>query len=128
MCRCPVGEGAKRRRTGAVTWERLDGEGWAAEDTRPLARCLACPGADERTMSSSPTSPSLELVRAIPKVCLHEHLDGSLRPATVLELARRARYADLPHSEPEALGRWFFEGANRKHLSLYLEGFRHTIA
>ncbi len=69
-----------------------------------------------------------ELLRAVPKVGLHEHLDGSLRPATVLDLARRAGHRELPHQEAEALARWFFEGANRKHLSLYLEGFRHTIA
>jgi len=59
---------------------------------------------------------------------LHEHLDGSLRPTTVIELARRAGYQELPHSDPAELGRWFFEGANRKNLSLYLEGFHHTIA
>ncbi len=78
----------------------------------------------------SPLKPLLtpELVRAVPKVGLHEHLDGSLRPATVLELARRADYRELPHQTPEALGQWFFEGANRKNLALYLEGFRHTIA
>ena len=78
----------------------------------------------------SPSKPLLtpEILRAVPKVGLHEHLDGSLRPATVLELARQAGYRELPHSEPEALGRWFFEGANRKQLPLYLEGFRHTIA
>lgn len=69
-----------------------------------------------------------ELLHAVPKVGLHEHLDGSLRPRSVLELARRTGYRELPNDEPEALARWFFEGANRKHLSLYLEGFRHTIA
>jgi len=79
-------------------------------------------------MSELHTFPTLELVRAMPKVCLHEHLDGSLRPATVLELAQRAGYRELPHPDAAALGGWFFEGANRKHLSLYLEGFRHTIA
>jgi adenosine deaminase len=79
-------------------------------------------------MSRIPPPPSLDLVRAMPKVCLHEHLDGSLRPATVIELARRAGYRELPQGEPTALADWFFEGANRKHLSLYLEGFRHTIA
>jgi adenosine deaminase len=46
----------------------------------------------------------------------------------VLELARAAGYSELPQQEGEALGRWFFEGANRKQLALYLEGFRHTIA
>ena len=74
------------------------------------------------------TSPSPELVRAIPKVCLHEHLDGSLRPATVIELARACGYRELPHDEPGALAEWFFAGANQKALALYLEGFRHTIA
>jgi adenosine deaminase len=77
---------------------------------------------------SDPNPISLELVRALPKVGLHEHLDGSLRPATVLELARLADYRELPHQDPEALGRWFFEGADKKALPLYLEGFRHTIA
>ncbi len=79
-------------------------------------------------MSTTKNLPSAELVRAMPKVGLHEHLDGSLRPATVLELARQAGYTELPHTDPVALGRWFFEGANKKHLALYLEGFRHTIA
>lgn len=74
------------------------------------------------------TPPTPELVRAIPKVCLHEHLDGSLRPATVIELARAAGYGELPHDDPAALSDWFFEGANQKTLPLYLEGFRHTIA
>ena len=72
--------------------------------------------------------PTPELVRAIPKVCLHEHLDGSLRPVTVIELARSAGYRELPHDEPGALAEWFFAGANQKALALYLEGFRHTIA
>ena len=79
-------------------------------------------------MSTTQSLPSLDLVRAMPKVGLHEHLDGSLRPATVIELARRAGYLELPHGDPAELGRWFYEGANRKNLSLYLEGFRHTIA
>lgn len=74
------------------------------------------------------TPPAPELVRAIPKVCLHEHLDGSLRPATVIELARACGYRELPHEEPAALAEWFFAGANQKALKLYLEGFRHTIA
>ncbi len=72
--------------------------------------------------------PTLDIVRALPKVCLHDHLDGGLRPATLLELARVGGYTALPQSDPEALGRWFYEGANRKSLPLYLEGFRHTIA
>jgi adenosine deaminase len=72
--------------------------------------------------------PSREIVQRAPKVLLHEHLDGGLRPATVLELAERAGYRDLPAQDAGKLGQCFFEGANRKALSLYLEGFRHTIA
>jgi len=68
------------------------------------------------------------LVQRLPKVLLHEHLDGGLRPQTVLELAGEAGYDELPESDPEALARWFFEGASRGSLPLYLEGFRHTIA
>ena len=46
------------------------------------------------------------LVRA-PKVLLHDHLDGGLRPQTVLELAAQSGYRDLPASDPESLGTWF---------------------
>jgi adenosine deaminase len=77
---------------------------------------------------SEAQSPSLELIRKVPKVLLHEHLDGGLRPATVLELAAACGYEDLPETEPEALGRWFHTGADRGSLAEYLEGFRHTIA
>ncbi len=79
-------------------------------------------------MNDLRSRPDLELIRKMPKVSLHEHLDGSLRPATVLALAQDSGYAGLPHDEPEALARWFLEGANRKNLALYLEGFRHTVA
>ena len=81
-------------------------------------------------MQRTPKSqlPSRELVARAPKVLLHEHLDGGLRPQTVLDLAAEIGYRELPESEPERLAAWFFEGANRKTLPLYLEGFRHTIA
>ncbi len=79
-------------------------------------------------MSDLSRTPDVPLIRKLPKVLLHEHLDGGLRPATVLELAQEAGYDDLPESTPGALGEWFFAGANRKSLPLYLEGFRHTIA
>ncbi len=72
--------------------------------------------------------PSRELVARVPKVLLHEHLDGGLRPQTVLDLARDQGYDELPESEPEALAKWFFEGADRGSLPQYLEGFRHTCA
>ncbi len=71
--------------------------------------------------------PTPETVRAAPKVLLHDHLDGGLRPLTVIELARETGYARLPTEDPEALGRWFRQGADRKSLELYLDGFEHTV-
>jgi adenosine deaminase len=68
------------------------------------------------------------LLKSLPKVLLHEHLDGVLRPKTVVELARESGYAELPTEDPEALGQWFFRGANQGSLAKYLEGFAHTIA
>ena len=69
-----------------------------------------------------------DVLRRAPKVLLHEHLDGCLRPATILELARAASYDELPEQDPLRLGRWFFEGADQGSLPQYLEGFQHTIA
>ncbi len=69
-----------------------------------------------------------ELLRSLPKVLLHEHLDGVLRPQTVIELARAVEYAGLPTADPETLAQWFHRGANQGSLAKYLEGFTHTIA
>jgi adenosine deaminase len=70
----------------------------------------------------------LETLRAAPKVLLHDHLDGGLRPRTVVELARDQGYAGLPTTDPDELGRWFHASAASGSLSLYLRGFAHTIA
>src|SRR5208337_2882675 len=67
-------------------------------------------------------------LQALPKVLLHEHLDGSMRPQTILELAKDAKYTKLPTADPEALADWFYQGAYRGDLAGYLEGFAHTIA
>ncbi|MGA2981218.1 MAG: adenosine deaminase [Terriglobales bacterium] len=72
--------------------------------------------------------PDNELFRSLPKVLLHEHLDGVLRPRTVVELARDAGYGELPTANPEELAQWFHRGANQGSLAKYLEGFNHTIA
>jgi adenosine deaminase len=69
-----------------------------------------------------------ENIARAPKVLLHDHLDGGLRPQTVLELADDAGYRDLPADEPEALGRWFRESADSGSLVRYLETFAHTVA
>jgi adenosine deaminase len=71
---------------------------------------------------------SRDTLRRAPKVLLHDHLDGGLRPETVIELAREAGYHELPTTDPAELGAWFTRGADRKSLELYLEGFRHTVA
>ena len=59
---------------------------------------------------------------------LHDHLDGGLRPETVIDLAAEAGYRELPTTDPDELAKWFTSGADRKSLELYLEGFRHTVA
>jgi adenosine deaminase len=67
------------------------------------------------------------LARA-PKVLLHDHLDGGLRPRTILELADELGYRELPADEPEALGRWFRASADSGSLERYLLTFAHTVA
>ena len=44
----------------------------------------------------------------LPKVLLHEHLDGVLRPQTVIDLAKETKYTELPTSDPVALAHWFY--------------------
>ncbi|WP_410650516.1 adenosine deaminase [Amycolatopsis sp. cmx-4-54] len=75
--------------------------------------------------SSRPSIPEAVLARA-PKVLLHDHLDGGLRPATVAELAEQTGYRALPTSDPVELGRWFREAADSGSLVSYLETFAHT--
>lgn len=73
------------------------------------------------------TLPTDDQVRRAPKVLLHDHLDGGLRPATVVELARETGYDRLPTTDVEALGRWFVEAADSGSLERYLETFAHTV-
>lgn len=63
---------------------------------------------------------------ALPKVLLHDHLDGGLRAETILELAEDTGYADLPAGEPGALADWFDQGKSGS-LERYLQSFRHTV-
>jgi adenosine deaminase len=67
------------------------------------------------------------LIARAPKAVLHDHLDGGLRPGTVVELAREFGYGQLPTNEPEELAHWFNRGAKRNDLVLYLETFAHTV-
>ncbi|GGR63589.1 adenosine deaminase 1 [Micromonospora fulviviridis] len=70
---------------------------------------------------------SYEDIVKVPKALLHDHLDGGLRPATIVELAADAGH-ELPTTDSEALGRWFAEAANSGSLERYLETFAHTVA
>jgi adenosine deaminase len=71
---------------------------------------------------------SKDFLRTIPKVLLHDHLDGGLRPETVIELARDQKYDKLPTTDAGELSTWFQRGAQRGSLPLFLEGFEHTCA
>jgi adenosine deaminase len=70
--------------------------------------------------------PTPDLIRRAPKALLHDHLDGGLRPATVIDLAREQGYTKLPTTDPGELAAWFVAGADRRDLVLYLQGFDHT--
>jgi adenosine deaminase len=71
---------------------------------------------------------SNKLLETVPKVLLHDHLDGGLRPQTIIDLARSTRHTRLPSTDAASVARWFHRGARRGSLPLYLEGFRHTCA
>ncbi len=68
------------------------------------------------------------ILRSIPKVLLHDHLDGGVRPQTLIELASEFNYNKLPTKDPAELAEWFHRGANKGNLVEYLEGFEHTTA
>ncbi|UEA59652.1 adenosine deaminase [Gordonia otitidis] len=70
----------------------------------------------------------LSTLALAPKVLLHDHLDGGLRPSTVLDLAREVGYDDLPADDAGSLARWFREAADNGSLERYLETFAHTVA
>ena len=74
---------------------------------------------------ATPITP--ETLLRVPKVLLHDHLDGGLRPATVIELADRSGYADLPSTDADGLGAWFRDAADSGSLVRYLETFAHTV-
>ena len=68
-----------------------------------------------------------EIIEKMPKVELHDHLDGGLRAETIIELAERQKVA-IPSNDPAELASWFHRGADRKSLALYLEGFSVTVS
>ena len=71
---------------------------------------------------------SPETIRTAPKVLLHDHLDGGLRPSTIIELAKDLGVTTLPTYNATELGNWMTATADRKDLELYLEAFSHTLS
>ncbi|MHB9041780.1 MAG: adenosine deaminase family protein, partial [Melioribacteraceae bacterium] len=69
-----------------------------------------------------------EIIRGVPKVLLHDHLDGGLRTQTIIDLAKELKYTKLPTTDAGELASWFFRGANKGNLVEYLQGFEHTCA
>ncbi|NMM33063.1 MAG: adenosine deaminase [Phycicoccus sp.] len=69
-----------------------------------------------------------DILRRAPKSLLHDHLDGGLRPQTIIELADTVGYKGLPAHDAEALGAWFRDSADSGSLELYLETFSQTLA
>lgn len=79
-------------------------------------------------MSNLSKIPSLAQIKRLPKALLHDHLDGGLRPQTIIDIAREIGYTSLPTTDAEELGAWFRESCDSGSLVRYLETFRHTIA
>ncbi|MDP9074770.1 MAG: adenosine deaminase, partial [Actinomycetota bacterium] len=73
-------------------------------------------------------TPTLESIRRAPKVLLHDHLDGGLRPETVIDLAGQIGYHGLPTTNVAELATWFTRSEARSSLDLYLGRFEHTVA
>src|ERR1700712_5555171 len=74
----------------------------------------------------SPLSPAA--IRSAPKVLLHDHLDGGLRPQTIIDLALRDGYDGLPSTDEAELAAWFRDASSSGSLERYLETFAHTVA
>jgi len=98
----------------------------AAQGTAPEAAPEA-PQAEHDAQREAGTAALVALIPTLPKVVLHDHLDGGLRPATIVELAAEIGH-ELPTTDPDELGRWFVEAASSGTLVRYLETFDHTVA
>jgi adenosine deaminase len=71
--------------------------------------------------------PTPDGIRKAPKVLLHDHLDGGVRPGTIIDLAREAGYDRLPTTDVDELRTWFREASDSGSLERYLETFDHTV-
>ncbi|WP_343319713.1 adenosine deaminase [Arthrobacter sp. TMP15] len=79
------------------------------------------------TSEHAATSAPVVDLKSLPKVSLHDHLDGGLRPETIIELAGATGHL-LPSTDPEKLREWFVQSADSGSLERYLETFEHTVA
>ena len=66
------------------------------------------------------------VINALPKAVLHDHLDGGIRVATILELAEEHGYSALPAHDVDGLKAWFHQGRSGS-LERYLQAFVHTV-
>jgi adenosine deaminase len=72
--------------------------------------------------------PAPDQIKRLPKALLHDHLDGGLRPQTIIDIAQEIGYTALPTTDADALATWFREACDSGSLVRYLETFSHTIA
>jgi adenosine deaminase len=102
---------------------------YITEMTRPTSNVPPSNAATSNPAASSRNStvPDPDQIRRAPKALLHDHLDGGLRPGTIVELARDTGYRHLPDTDPDKLGTWFREAADSGSLERYLETFSHTV-
>ena len=99
---------------------------------RPRRRLEHCrevfpPSTCDRQDRAMTTPLNIGTIGQAPKALLHDHLDGGLRPATVLELAEQTEYKNLPVTDVDALATWFRTAAHSGSLERYLEPFAHTV-
>ena len=79
-------------------------------------------------MSDLAKKPTEDQIRRLPKALLHDHLDGGLRPQTIIDIAQEIGYTALPTTNAKELGEWFREACDSGSLVRYLETFEHTIS
>lgn len=79
-------------------------------------------------MSNLLKKPTDEQIKRLPKALLHDHLDGGLRPQTIIDIAQEIGYTALPTQDAAELGQWFRDACDSGSLVRYLETFEHTIA
>lgn len=95
-------------------------------DARLFFKVASIPTVKKDSMNPS-NSVDYSWIQTLPKICLHDHLDGGMQPQTMLEIAAEIGY-ELPESEADVLQQWFEGAADSHSLDRYLETFSHTLA